>query len=41
MNDIYDYSIWTYEKLISSDYYSQIVTHEVYDVLVTIYSMLG
>jgi hypothetical protein len=31
MNDICDYSIWTYEKLISHNYYCQIVTHEVCD----------
>jgi hypothetical protein len=32
MNDIRDYSIQTYEKQISHDYYYQIVTHEIYDV---------
>jgi hypothetical protein len=32
MNDIYVYSIQTYEKKILHDYYCQIVTHEIYDV---------
>jgi len=32
MNDIYVYSIWTYEKQILHNYYSQIVTYEVFDV---------
>jgi hypothetical protein len=32
MNDIRIYSIWTYEKQISHDYYYQVVTHEVCDV---------
>jgi hypothetical protein len=31
MNDIHVYSIQTYEKQISHDYYSQIVIHEVCD----------
>jgi hypothetical protein len=29
INDIRVYSKWTYEKLISHEYYCQIVTHEV------------
>jgi hypothetical protein len=33
MNDIHVYSIWTYEKKISHDYYCQIMTHEVYNVI--------
>jgi hypothetical protein len=41
MNDIHDYSIQTYEKLISNDYYYQIMTHEVCDVIVIVYSMFG
>jgi hypothetical protein len=36
MIDIYDYSIQTYEKVILHDYYCQIVTHEVCDVIFTI-----
>jgi hypothetical protein len=36
MNDIHDYSIQTYEKLILHNYYYQIVTHEVCDVIFTI-----
>jgi hypothetical protein len=31
MNDIHVYSIQTYEKHFSHDYYCQIVTHEVFD----------
>jgi hypothetical protein len=34
MNDIYVYSLQSYEKQISHDYYCQIITHEVcHDVL--------
>jgi len=33
--DIHVYSIWTYEKQISHNYYCQIITHEVCDVDVT------
>jgi hypothetical protein len=33
MNDVHVYSIWTYEKKISYDYYCQIVAHEVCDVV--------
>jgi hypothetical protein len=36
MNDIRDYSIQTHEKLILHNYYCQIVTHEVCDVILTI-----
>jgi hypothetical protein len=36
MNDIRDYSIQTYEKLILHNYYCQIVTHEVCDVILII-----
>jgi hypothetical protein len=35
MNDIHIYSIRTYEKKISHDYYYQIMAHEVYDVITT------
>ncbi len=35
LNDIRVYSIQTYEKKISHDYYCQIVTHEVCDVDLT------
>ncbi len=33
MNDIRFYSIQTYEKIIYHDYYCQIMTHEVCDVI--------
>jgi hypothetical protein len=34
MNDIYVYSIWTYENHISSDYYYEIVTYDVFDGII-------
>jgi len=33
MNDIHVFSIQTYEKQISHDYYYQIMAHEAYDVI--------